>query len=30
MMEQMAGGILSPELVRVLVKDIRKNGMLAH
>jgi putative nucleotidyltransferase with HDIG domain len=27
MMEQMAGGIFSAELVRVLVKDIRNNGV---
>jgi len=30
MMEQMAGGIFSPELVRELVKDIRKNGVRPH
>jgi len=30
MMEQMAGGILSPELVKELVKDIRKNGVRPH
>ena len=30
LMEQMAGGILSPELVAVLVADIRKNGVRPH
>ena len=30
LMEQMAGGIFSPELVGVLVKDIRKNGVRPH
>jgi len=30
LMEQMGGGIFSPELVGVLVKDIRKNGVRPH
>ena len=30
LMEQMAGGVLSPELVAVLVTDIRKNGVRPH